>query len=172
MVMCNGMGRGGSTLQYNLVRSLLDATVGCVTHGYIAQSEGHNHFVPLDELFGWATACEHHVVKIHNVHPDLRSLVQEGRTSVCYIYRDLRDVAVSRQVAFGEKGEILLAALRESEGQYYELRDLRAEFSDHFLWHRYEDTTHDLVGAVDDAAKLLALALPARRQLLFPFSDN
>ena len=159
LVVCNGMARGGSTLQYTLVRALLDATVGCAVHGDISPNSNHVQFVPHENLFEWAASPDYHVVKIHTAHPRAAELLEGGRAKFCYIYRDLRDVAVSRQAAFGERGAVLLASLRKSEGEYYHLRDLRHGFPDHFLWHRYEDTTGDLLGAVRDAATLLSLPL-------------
>ena len=73
------------------------------THGYIQFNPVHNQFVPTEQLAEWAAATDYHIVKLHGVHPDLDELLRTGRTWVLYIYRDLRDVAVSRQRFHGEK---------------------------------------------------------------------
>ena len=159
LVVCNGMARGGSTLQYTLVRSLLDATVGCTVHGYSSPNATHVQYMPVEKLLRWAASPDYHVVKMHTAHPHARELLANGRTKFCYIYRDLRDVAVSRQTAFGERGDVLLASLRKSEGEYHHLRELSRAFPEHFIWHRYEDTTRDLRSAALDGARLLSLSV-------------
>jgi hypothetical protein len=51
LVICNGMGRGGSTPQYNLVRALLTVTESGESHGYMVDREGHTQFMPSEQLW-------------------------------------------------------------------------------------------------------------------------
>ena len=160
LVVCNGMARGGSTLQYNLVRVLLSATEGCEAHGYAHVNPAHNHYVPMEQLTEWAREPAYHLVKVHAVLPGLSDLLRDGRTKVLYIYRDLRDVAVSRQRSVGEKGDALLNSLAKGESQFYELRALRDEHPDCFLWQRYEDVMGAETQAVEAAMALFRVDLP------------
>ncbi len=47
MVMCNGMGRGGSTLQYNLTRRLVERGGAGGAHGYMVDGSTHAQQVPV-----------------------------------------------------------------------------------------------------------------------------
>ena len=159
IVMCNGMPRSGSTMQYNMVRILLLATGRATAHGFTASRQAHTHGVSDEQMRAWGTEDHFHVVKMHEAHPLLTDLAQANEARVCYIYRDLRDVAASSKRAFGQRGEGLLQAVGEAYRHYVDLSVARAEAPGRFLWQRYEDVLADLKPAVAQAATFLDLAL-------------
>jgi hypothetical protein len=159
LVICNGMGRGGSTLQYNLVRALLTVTESGEGHGYMVDRQGHTQFMPSAQLWAWANAREFHLVKMHAAHAQLEEFLLAGETRVCYIYRDIRDVALSRRTAFGERGAKLVRGLQRSHNTYYVLRDVRDRFASCFVWQRYEEVTVDLARAARELADLIGLSV-------------
>ncbi len=159
LVICNGMGRGGSTLQYNLVRALITVTDRGTAHGYIVDREGHSQFMSFEQLREWADAPEIHLVKMHAAHVQLEEFLLAGSTRVCYIYRDVRDVALSRRTAFGERGAKLVRGLQRNHDTYYVLRDVRDKFASCFVWQRYEEVTVDLARAAGELANLVGLEM-------------
>ena len=57
LVMCNGMGRAGSTYQYNLVRCLVERSATGECHGYIVPgAQNHSLSVPKKQVLAWAEA--------------------------------------------------------------------------------------------------------------------
>ncbi len=158
MVMCNGMGRGGSTLQYNLARRLVEKCRAGVAHGYMVDGLPHAQHVPHETVIQWSHDPGLHVVKAHEPHSLLGDLLQTGAARVCYIYRDLRDVALSRRTAFGERGDRLIDTIADHVGWYHELSGLRDQYPDAVVWQRYETVIADLPGAVREIATVLALS--------------
>lgn len=125
IVFCNGMPHSGSTLQYDVVRVLLEASGVADIHGFIAATPGHTNAVSDDQMAEWAAEARYHVVKTHDRHPLLRGLVPHNASRVCYIYRDLRDVAASSKRAFGQRGTGLLSAVHEAVTRYLRASDRR-----------------------------------------------
>lgn len=93
LAVCNGAKRSGSTLQFNLTRSLLDLAGkgnggGFFTPGQLADFD-LNRMMQHEE---WI------VIKAHHVEPAILSAAsQSSRCVILFTYRDLRDVAVSAQ---------------------------------------------------------------------------
>ncbi|MAE32416.1 MAG: hypothetical protein CMO43_12650 [Verrucomicrobiales bacterium] len=115
LVVCNGMPRAGSTLQWNLVCELAEATgygapIGATALDSISQ----------DGVDAASRGERIYVVKQHDVWPGLIERVQRNEPGirVCYIYRDLRDVAVSMQNKWSRTWEALLQALDEAVTAY------------------------------------------------------
>jgi len=146
-------------MQYNMVRILLLATGRATAHGFTASRQSHTHGVSDEQMRAWGAEDHFHVVKMHEAHPLLTELAQANQARVCYIYRDLRDVAASSKRAFGQRGEGLLDAVGEAHRHYVDLAAARADTPDAFLWQRYEDVRTDMKSAVSQAATFLDLAL-------------
>ena len=92
LVICNGMFRSGSTLQYNLARELLER-LGCGTgHGFF---DGEAITADRNEIQRWLNDEKLHIVKTHKIPPIVFDPQFFNRFRILYIYRDLRDVAVS-----------------------------------------------------------------------------
>ncbi|MBT3193116.1 MAG: hypothetical protein HN341_11230 [Verrucomicrobia bacterium] len=89
LVVCCGMLRSGSTLQYHLATSLVEASgvgegIGWVEHGDCRELDQPGRF---------------RVVKVHNAEQldGIEEALREGRALYIYSYRDIRDVIVSIQ---------------------------------------------------------------------------
>ena len=152
------MPRSGSTLQYNIVRLLLEDGQAGVGEGYVAPDQTRTNYVATDQLAGWASDSTYHLVKTHPVHPALPELLAAEGSKVCYIYRDLRDVAVSRRIAWGDKTAALFEGLDRSVAWYWELSALRDSYPDAVLWQRYERVMGDLRAAVRETALFLGVS--------------
>lgn len=141
VIACNGMVRSGSTLQYNLARGLVEGlslgkAARCSSNGGKIEVLADSH------LF--------YIIKSHTVLPNSKELIAEGQMGICYIYRDIRDVAVSLKHIRGISGEILFQELENAINNYYEIRSL-----DCVLTQRYEDVVGDLHTAVREIADYL-----------------
>jgi len=87
--------------------------------------------------------------------------IADGRDGVriCYIHRDLRDVAVSLRTMQGGDDDNILHLLDAAVLAYGELK--RVRHSPYVLWQRYEDVVADVLGATEEMARFLKVALPA-----------
>lgn len=93
-ILCAGMIRSGSTLQYQMASSIVEyAGVGCRLK-YVQESEFETVLNRQKEYTGL------NVVKIHVCTLTLATLAQKSDTKVIYCYRDIRDVAVSAMRKF------------------------------------------------------------------------
>lgn len=90
-VVCCGMIRSGSTLQYNLVHDLLAAAGKVRPLGYLTPGG------PVPDLMGGQEIA---LCKLHHFDPNIAKLLEEGHGAGFYCFRDLRDVAVSSMRKF------------------------------------------------------------------------
>lgn len=149
LVVCNGMIRSGSTLQYNYVRSLVERVGVGRGHGYY----GSDDFAELsDQLERWSRERWVHVIKSHDLHPESAAWTRAGRMRICYIYRDIRDVAVSAKEKWGYGRDELIPVLDRAIDVFYRLRSVRPR-----LCQRYENVVADPIGALRSIARYLEL---------------
>ena len=78
---------------------------------------------------------------------------------ICYIHRDLRDVAVSLREMQGAEDDRIVGVLDDAVLAYNELRPVRD--SPYVLWQRYEDVVADVRGATEEIARFLKLEVPS-----------
>lgn len=149
LVICNGMVRSGSTLQYNLARGIVEAMQAGKGEGWISPDRLEEK---RDEMMGWARDKEIHVIKSHVIPQCARELRDTGAVSFCYIYRDIRDVAVSAKNKWNYEGEKLFEVLDKAVATYYEIQTLRS-----VLMQRYERIINDLPATTHEIANFLGL---------------
>lgn len=149
LIICNGMNRSGSTLQYNLVRGLLEETGRGQAEGFILPEQLPN-YVAQFQLWGEDSAF--HVVKSHILPPT--TMMTPNNLYVCYIFRDIRQVAASYKRVWQTEGDKLLAELDKAISNYRAVQQLPT----HLLNQRYELVTTDLPAAIQQLATFLALA--------------
>jgi hypothetical protein len=141
--------RAGSTLQYNIVRSLVEK-MG------LGRGEGFfeiNHVLDSQDKFDqWESDNLFHVIKTHDVHPKTIEKVLAGLMKVCYIYRDIRDVAASLKHKMGIENEELFGLLDRAISIYYEIKNIPD-----VLFQRYEDVIFNLHKAVMELATFFNL---------------
>ncbi|MEO2004273.1 MAG: sulfotransferase domain-containing protein [Candidatus Poribacteria bacterium] len=156
LVLCNGMPRSGSTLQYNLVCNLVEAAGVGTARGGVEHTDA---VVP--DLRRVTSSSTMSVYKTHVMLPGIMPWIARGDGGVllCYIYRDIRDVAVSLLEKHGPGDERVLTLLGDALRVYGELRVARD--SPHVLWQRYEDVIADRGAAARETADFLGLDTPA-----------
>ena len=112
LVLCSGMQRSGSTLQYELVKKIL---ISCeksfIEYGY-AQSGDEKKVLG----FLQTKAADFHLVKTHDFLD-----INEVSKVVIYSWRDIRDVAASIKNKFGKKEKILLTTLDQCVREHYKI---------------------------------------------------
>lgn len=155
LVLCAGMLRSGSTFQYNLVSSLVEDNAVAVRHG---QVDLKADWLSNPDLAGWARDEKvFHVIKDHIEDcPHLGSreleMVRAGRIKICYIHRDIRDVAASAKEVWRLDTTTLWDRLDRAVTTYDLLRDTPG-----VLRQRYEEVTVDVGRAVREIARFLGL---------------
>lgn len=87
LVICCGMQRAGSTLQYQLTAAVVATAGAGRAGGWITPAEFDGHLGALQQ--------ELLVFKCHAFIPAVAELVSIGRAKAVYVYRDIRDVVVS-----------------------------------------------------------------------------
>ncbi|OAD20264.1 hypothetical protein THIOM_004044, partial [Candidatus Thiomargarita nelsonii] len=108
LIVCNGMLRSGSTLQYNLLKSIVESHNLGGAEGYFSSEQ----FQSLRKKFErWGISSEIIVIKTHDIIPYSEEMIKSGTMKICYTYRDIRDVAVSAQRKFDLDGDKLLKSL-------------------------------------------------------------
>ena len=149
LILCNGMIRSGSTLQYNLTRALLERLGLGRGEGWLASDVLENAQSRLDR---WAAASRWHVLKTHRLPSYITELIDRHAARVCYVHRDLRDVAVSAKRKWGYRDETLYGALTEAVENYYAVERLGP-----VLQQRYDEVVRDLPQAVVEISEFLSL---------------
>jgi hypothetical protein len=151
LIVCNGMIRSGSTLQYNLVCSLVEKMGVGVGNGSIHPSRWEEFQQQFED---WAKADTIHVIKSHDLIPRQAEMAASGQLLTCYIYRDLKEVAVSTQRMFSwaRDRDALLDILDRAIATYFEIENMENK-----IWQKYEDVVTDLELAVQTLAEGIGL---------------
>ena len=147
LIACNGMFRAGSTLQYNLVCSLVEKMGVGERKGYLSYEQLSER---KEEIAQWSESPSLIAFKSHAILPNATELVEANWMRICYIYRDIRDVAVSMKRTFKVEGDRLWKLLDKSTAAYFKLKEI-----DGVIWQKYEEAIADLPVTV----KTLALGL-------------
>ena len=153
LVICNGMLRSGSTLQYNIARLLVDLSGVGAGEGYFAETTPGKIS---SKMHQWGSSEKLHVVKTHELYPEAETMMGDGRAKICYIHRDIRDVAASARRKFNHEWNYLLSLLDSSIATYYRLRKM-----DQVLWQKYEMVVADISTSTMEMAHFLNIS-PAR----------
>ena len=88
LVLCCGMVRSASTLQYHYAKALVEHFQAGMAIGYIHDRETLHAIPEVEQV-------EYIVVKNHDVTADLESILNSDSGVAIYSYRDVRDVVVS-----------------------------------------------------------------------------
>jgi len=88
-IFCCGPLRSGSTLQFNIVRELIERTERGVALAYVFPEK----FPELYEKYKKTDGIK--VFKTHEITPFMESIVNSEKVLCVYCYRDIRDVVVS-----------------------------------------------------------------------------
>lgn len=151
LIICNGMPRSGSTLQYNIARLLVTKLQVGFSEGFISKKRWE---LSKTKLLDWESAKAYHVIKSHTIHPDWMQTSSINRCYL-YIYRDLRDVAVSIKNKFGHEDNKLILALDKAIEGYENIS--KTSKKNNVCWLKYEDVVRDIPNAIMEQASFLKL---------------
>jgi hypothetical protein len=151
LIICAGMIRAGSTLQYNVVRHILEHKQLGIAEGFLGlKAQAAHQFTPRK----WMEDRAWHAIKVHHFGEQLKQNANSEGIRICYIYRDLRDVAVSALTKwrYGEKE--LFAALDDAVEVYNFVYHLPC-----VLMQRYEKFSIDLSQGIREIGKSLNVGM-------------
>ncbi|KPL11047.1 hypothetical protein AMJ85_04795 [candidate division BRC1 bacterium SM23_51] len=152
LIVCNGMLRSGSTLQYNITRSLVESMK-------LGRGEGFFEVGQLpsleDRFHKWCGEESFHVIKMHDIPAMAAEMTSAGTMQICYIYRDIRDVAVSLKKVWKRDEEEIIESLDRAIATYYELKSMPR-----VLWQKYEVVKRDMGAAARSIASFIELDPP------------
>ena len=151
LVFCNGMLRSGSAFQYNLVCALLENLGPCHRHGRWEPKEK----ITKSQLLEWANDEKiYHIVKSAR-YPEEFELAKEGLAKMCYINRDLRDIAVASKFKWKIRGDELIVMLDRALSIHTLMEDMNALDMPWCLHQKYEDVFSNTPKAVKQIANFL-----------------
>jgi FkbM family methyltransferase len=148
IVLCGGMIRSGSTLQFQIAHQLLAPRKLARRWTYLEPDklEARLRRLPAHRASG--------LIKTHVLTPSAIALLQQRRAKALYCFRDLRDVALSGMRAFGYdwarfKSDRLLEAAVEAEAHW--------RMQPGLLVQRYAHLRNELPAAVAEIAQHLGI---------------
>ena len=149
LVICNEMPRSGSTLQYNICRGIVEKLDMGKGEGFFYE----NQLLPLlDKFLEWGQDDRFHIIKIHAFHPKTVEMTLTGWVKICYIYRDIRDVAVSIKNKDKVDRKVLIDNLDAAIETDYKLKQVP-----NILIQKYEDVVIDVYKAIAEVDLFLGL---------------
>jgi hypothetical protein len=147
-LICCGMPRSASTLQYQMFARLIELSGTGVLCGW-----GWEKIIsqPLQDNGRWF------IVKVHEPHPEVESQLDPDQTYYAYTYRDLRDAAVSMIQWKGDQFHNIVWM------RHWILWNLRCYHyftrKPHLFLARYEDWTRNLAQEINRAEDFLGIRL-------------
>lgn len=140
--ICAGMRRAASTVQYNIVKDIVEHNGGLAA-GWVIEPSFPRIYRNIEK-----SSALYAMLKTHIFYNSLKPLFKNKETKAIYIYRDLRDVAVSLRW-FYKNGKTRFVTLTESEAWKHILNDIEAIINEYNSWmslpsnqiyfSRYED---------------------------------
>lgn len=163
LILCNGMIRSGSTIQYNLVMSLVERRgigegIGFIDDEAKVTGETLERYAKSDQIF---------VAKSHHPLPQIKPFCERGEAVLCFTYRHLLDVAGSAKTKFDWPWEMVIAGINDGIKVHEMARSLPNS-----IIQEYEQFTSSLEAAVADLDHRLALGATAelRREIAEEYS--
>ncbi len=150
--ICSGMYRSGSTLQYQIVGELVErymdfgVVAGWVHHMNYPQFERGDNGGPV-------------VIKSHILTDQMIDAVDDGRSAIVYIYRDIRDVAASLMQTKNKTFQQIVESgvLDVCVKNFY----VSTSLTDSYI-ARYESVVVNLRAEIASVAKWLGINVPVK----------
>lgn len=149
LIICNGMIRSGSTLQYNLVCEVVGLTHETVREGFYSEDDFERN---ADRFNEWVNDDKYHVVKMHEV---IEGDFDKNKVKYIYIFRDIRDVAVSVRRAFGFENKRLIRELDNAVNIFEKLNS--PEYYGRICLQKYEAVAFESESAALEIMEFLGL---------------
>jgi len=147
IIICNGMMRSGSTLQYNIVKELLYQNKKKYAKlGYYNKDKIIQNFVDLENY-----ATDRSTIYLIKTH-DFTKLNELDNVFVIYSYRNLLDVAASLKRKFNSEGDDLILTINDNINNYYKIIN-----SPKILIHSYKSLLNSLYNCVEETSSFLKL---------------
>jgi hypothetical protein len=143
------MARSGSTLQYNICRSLVEKLDIGKREGVFG---GAQLFDLQEQFLEWGKEELFHVIKIHDFYPKAVEMSLNGYVKICYIYRDIRDVAANLKKKDNVNDQGLLTILDAAIAVYHKIKDVP-----NVLIQKYENIFIDIAQAIREVVLFLGL---------------
>lgn len=89
-IICCGMQRSGSTLQYNLAREIAEAHGKTKIIGFVTPQDFDATYAQTEKDYDFV------IVKSHKFLRGAKDLIDKGEATAVYCYRDMRDAILSR----------------------------------------------------------------------------
>jgi hypothetical protein len=149
IVLCNGMMRSGSTLQYNLVKDILiEANVNFKQIGFLNKEE-----IEINNNKYKNYANEKHKIYLIKSH-EFTFLNNLENVYTIYSYRNLFDVAGSLKRKFERKGEELIKELEKGVSE-----NIKIKKSKKIISQEYENLINSLENCVQEITIFLSIEL-------------
>lgn len=149
LIICNGMLRSGSTLQYNLAAEALES-VGHVTRvGYLGNFRSPEIRARLEEM---REAEGLYILKTHE--PPLEPAFYTNRVTLLFTHRDPRDIAASIRKKWNKRFDEILSDLDAMIDIHVQIADLERT-----LVQPYDRLYHALPEALNEIAIHLGTSL-------------
>jgi len=105
-IICCGMYRSGSTLQYQLVSEMVEKFGIGRRIEWISDADNKSGFEIAYEKYNNEPGIK--VFKMHDYHDIVKDVVESGNAKCVYSYRDLRDVFLSSHLKFGNEFSVMV----------------------------------------------------------------
>lgn len=155
LVICNGMIRSGSTLQYNIAKGVIESGQAGHIKGFFKAEEYDNM---RESLIEWANSNDVFLIKMHDLFPQEfydQFTPNPNALKILYSYRDIRDVAVSAKKKFGLKGDELIDSLNKAVDYFNEIQ----KYEKFLLTQKYEKFVEDSYTCAEEITAFLGFYL-------------
>ncbi len=151
LIICNGMQRSGSTLQYNWVVALAEMKNVGINEGFFTVTDFLNK---LENIQTWVNDEVFHIIKAHDFLPICKLNYQNDKIKIIYIYRDLRDVALSLKIKYAASDKNILQTIDRMVEIYDKIK--KHPYS---LIQCYEEVIENKAKAISEIIKFLNMEL-------------
>ena len=120
LVICVGLKRAGSTLQYQLCKELLAINYSLMDYGYTSKEKD------LTNSFLNRNNYDCSIIKTHNYFDNLKGYSEENNVLILSSYRDLRESSVSQMLAYKKTYSQLIKRgwLQDDINTFYKLKKM------------------------------------------------
>lgn len=160
LIICCGMIRSGSTLQYNYVVNTLETKAKTHRKGWFPPNKLR---LSLPLLLAWSLRKDYYVIKVHAFPAGIITRFPRARTKFIFSHRDLRDVAVSAMIKFDVSGDRLLQLVDQAASFYWKLQKLPAEQSLSQAYEKLRDAPSESVLEISQKLHLSLSAAEAEK---------
>ena len=151
LVICNGMYRSGSTIQYNLAREIAEYSGGRGL-GFLSSSDLESR---REELLEKVESKKCFVIKMHEPFLETSFDAEGGQIKILYTYRDLRAVVASIKEKLNCEAKVAMDMLNEALRFESDLMNNNTVFS-----QRYETYYRRELAMLEGISGFIGVSIP------------